>query len=98
MDQWRSDRKGCDGARTMSRDAFTAQKDKILALSESDVVATLGSPDLQELSKRNQKFYYYYLEPHGDCVTADSLQKPLRVAIRFNAIGLAKEVRIEQNY
>lgn len=98
MDQWRSDRKGCDGARMTSRDAFSAQKDKILALSESDVVATLGSPDLQELSKRNQKFYYYYLEPHGECVTGDSLQKPLRVAIRFNAMGLAKEVRIEKNY
>jgi outer membrane protein assembly factor BamE (lipoprotein component of BamABCDE complex) len=98
MDQWRADRMGCDGARMVTKDTFSVQRDKILALTESDIVSTLGTPDLQELSKRNQKFYYYYLEPHGECATADSIPKPLRVAIRFNAIGLAKEVRIEKNY
>ncbi|MGC3946588.1 MAG: hypothetical protein QM762_19030 [Chryseolinea sp.] len=81
-----------------SRDEFTNQKDKLLSLSESEVVSTLGTPDQQELSKRNQKFYYYYLEPHGECATSDSSSRPMRVAIRFNAMGLAKEVRIEKNY
>ena len=98
MVQWRSDRQACDGARMTTRDTFTTQRDKLLALSESEVVSALGTPDLQELSKRNQKFYYYYLEPHGECATADSTKKPLRMALRFNAMGLAKEVRIEKNY
>ena len=98
MEQWRSDRNACDGARINTRDNFIKQKDKLLALSESDMVSALGTPDIQELSKRNQKFYYYYLEPHGDCAGADTLSKPMRIAIRFNAIGLAKEVRIEKNY
>lgn len=98
MDQWRSDRKACDGARMLTKDTFAVQRDKILALNESEVVSTLGIPDSQELTKRNQKFYYYYLEPHGECATADSIPKPLRIAIRFNAIGLAKEVRVEKNY
>ena len=98
LEQWRADRQGCDGARMTSKDTFSVQRDKLLALSESEVVSVLGTPDLQELSKRNQKFYYYYLEPHGECATADSTIKPLRVAIRFNAVGLAKEVRIEKNY
>ena len=98
MSQWRSDRHGCDGERMTTKDTFVIQKDKLLALSESEVVSVLGTPDLQELSKRNQKFYYYYLEPHGECATADSTTKALRVAIRFNAMGLAKEVRIEKNY
>jgi hypothetical protein len=98
MAQWRADEQGCDGARMESKDTFAAQKDKVLTLSEWEVVKVLGTPDRHELSKRNQKFYYYYLEPHGDCSTADSTTKPLRVAIRFNAMGLAKEVRIEKNY
>ena len=98
IEQWRDDRDGCDGARMTAKDTFTVQRDKLLALSESEIVSALGTPDLQELSKRNQKFYYYYLEPHGECSTADPGSKPLRVAIRFNAVGLAKEVRIEKNY
>jgi hypothetical protein len=98
MVQWRSDQQGCDGARMQSKDTFASQKDKILTLSEWEIVKVLGTPDRQELSKRNQKFYYYYLEPHGECATADSTIKALRVAIRFNARGLAKEVRIEKNY
>ncbi|MEJ1240222.1 hypothetical protein WBG78_18925 [Chryseolinea sp. T2] len=97
MVQWKADHMACDGARMTSKDVFTSQKDKLLALSESDIVSTLGIPDEQELSKRNQKFYYYYLEPHGECAT-DSVAKPVRLAIRFNAVSLAKEVRIEKNY
>lgn len=98
MVQWRSDSQACDGARLESKDAFTLQKDKLLSLSEWEVVSVLGTPDRQELSRRNQKFYYYYLEPHGSCSMADSTNHALRVAIRFNAMGLAKEVRIEKNY
>lgn len=98
MELWRSDRKACNQIRTQSKDAFAAQKDRLLALSETQVVEQLGSPDIQQLSKRNQKFYYYYLEPHGECAMEDSSTRPLRVAIRFNAMGLAKEVRIEKNY
>ena len=97
MDQWRADREACDGARMVTKDTLSVQKDKLLALTESEVVDVLGTPDLQELSKRNQKFYYYYLEPHGECAT-DSSRQPLRIALRFNAMGLAKEVRIEKNY
>jgi len=97
MAQWRSDQQACDGARMESKDTFAAQKDKVLTLSEWEVVKVLGTPDRHELSKRNQKFYYYYLEPHGECAT-DTTTKALRVAIRFNAMGLAKEVRIEKNY
>ena len=98
MVQWRSDNQACGDARIKSRDTFSTQKDKILSLSEWEVVRVLGTPDRQELSRRNQKFYYYYLEPHGACATTDSTNKALRVAIRFNAMGLAKEVRIEKNY
>ncbi len=98
MEQWRTDRRACDGVRKQFKDAFLAQKDRLLALSEADIVANLGNPDRQELYKRNQKFYYYYLEPAHDCTAVDSTARPLRLAIRFNAMGLAKEVRAEDSY
>ncbi len=98
MEQWRTDRKACEGVRMQTKDTFVAQKHRLLSLSEADIVANLGNPDRQELYKRNQKFYYYYLEPAHDCRAADSTARPLRLAIRFNAMGLAKEVRAEKNY
>lgn len=75
-------------------EAVKASTDKLLALSEVDLVALLGRPDEEELYKRNQKFYYYYLQPSGNCdkTVTDS---PLRLVIRFNAVGLAKEVTVE---
>lgn len=75
-------------------EAVKASTDKLLALSEVDLVALLGRPDEEELYKRNQKFYYYYLQPSGNCgktVTSN----PLRLIVRFNAVGLAKEVTVE---
>ena len=58
------------------------------------IVKLLGRPDQNELSTRNQKFFYYFLEPAPACGTAtDSLSA--RLSIRFNAVGLAKEVAIE---
>ena len=72
MVQWRSDQQGCDGARMLSKDTFASQKDKILTLSEWEIVKVLGTPDRQELSKRNQKFYYYYLSRHKGFFVVDS--------------------------
>jgi hypothetical protein len=95
---WMADKRACSGSRAGMLEAVKTNTPKLLALSEVDLVSLLGRPDEEELYKRNQKFYYYYLEPHGECATADSTIKALRVAIRFNAMGLAKEVRIEKNY
>ena len=77
------------------KEAMVSQKDKLLALSELDVVHVLGKPDEEELYKRNQKFYYYYLEPSQECDGASN-EKSLRLVIRFNAMGLAKEIVVEE--
>lgn len=58
-----------------------------------EVVTLMGKPDQNELYKRNQKFYYYYLTPGPACSTPDSAAT--RLVLRFNAIGLAREVSIE---
>ncbi len=76
------------------QEAIAAQKDKLLALEELQVAELLGKPDQNELYKRNQKFFYYYLQPSKECNLGDTLA-PKRLSIRFNAMGLAKEIRIE---
>jgi hypothetical protein len=58
------------------------------------VVELLGRPDQNELYTRNQKFYYYFIQPAPDCGgSKDSISS--RLVIRFNAMGLAKEVSVE---
>jgi hypothetical protein len=91
---WVDDKGACKNVRAEMIEDVRAQKDQLLALSEMQLVELLGRPDENELYKRNQKFYTYYLEPGPTC---DSLRRPeaLSLVIRFNAMGLAKEVVVE---
>ena len=93
---WKNDKNGCAGERAKKKDTLLSQKDKFLALSELDVVNLLGKPDEQELYKRNQKFYYYFLKQSGDC-NETSPAESLQLVIRFNAMGLAKEITTEDS-
>lgn len=75
-------------------EVIQSQKEKLLSLSEAEVMGLLGRPDENELYKRNQKFFYYNILPSRTCSgRTDSLTA--RLVIRFNAMGLAKEVTIE---
>jgi hypothetical protein len=91
---WVADRGACQEARTLMIGAVKANTAQLLALSEVDIVDLLGRPDEEELYKRNQKFYYYYLQPAPSCSKAVN-NNALRLVIRFNAVGLAKEVTVE---
>ena len=94
LEKWRQDEDACQDVRSSMREAIESQKEKLLALDQMQVVELLGKPDVNELSSRNQKFFYYFLEPAPACgVGADSAA--LRLVIRFNAVGLAKEVAVE---
>lgn len=57
-----------------------------------DLVDLLGRPDENQLLDRNQKFFKYYLEPGPNCDNPKVDAKKL--VLRFNAMGLAKEVMI----
>lgn len=93
-DRWKEDKNACLKQRLEMRDAIDREKEKLLALDQMQIVSLLGKPDQNELSSRNQKFFYYFLEPALACGgTADSTAA--RLVIRFNAVGLAKEVAIE---
>lgn len=90
---WKSDRFGCKLARFAFRDQLLAQRERLKALSEMDIVSLMGKPDQTELFTRNQKFYTYYITRGPSCGTPDSTAQKL--VIRFNAVGLAKEVAIQ---
>jgi hypothetical protein len=91
--QWKEDKNGCTYKRAAMKDAVKKQKNKLLALNEIEIVTLLGKPDRNELFKRNQKFYYYFLDPSDKCTQHDTTA--LKLSIRFNAMGLAKEVMVE---
>lgn len=94
INAWLSDKGGCKNIRSAMIDDVRNQKDQLLALNEMQMVDLLGRPDENELYKRNQKFYTYYLQPGPAC---DSLagNEGLKLIIRFNAMGLAKEITVE---
>lgn len=95
-DSWKQDPNACAGKRTSMREALKKQKEKLLGLNEMDVLSLLGKPDENELYTRNQKFYHYYLEPSPSCNPPSKQSKiPERLVLRFNAIGLVKEVTVD---
>jgi hypothetical protein len=94
MDAWKNDKQACAGERSSMISALQSQSDKLLALSEAEIIALLGKPDEAELYKRNQKFYYYFVEPSKECPQSAGSESK-RLVIRFNATGLAKEVVIQ---
>ena len=90
---WKADRNGCQGKRASYILQLTNQKDKLKSRSEMDIVELMGRPDQTELLKRNQKFYTYYFASGPGCAVTDTTGTKL--VIRFNAMGLAKEVALE---
>jgi hypothetical protein len=91
LKQWKDDKNGCNHFREKLIDTLVSQKDKLKGLSEDDILALLGHPDQNELYKRNEKFFKYFLEP-GPICRSDSSEMIL--SIRFNSVGLAKEATI----
>lgn len=95
LEKWKKDKNGCLRSRQLMEPALRSEISKLKGLSEMDMIGLLGRPDQNELYKRNQKFYYYFISPGPGCDTADSVFHKL--AVRFNAMGYAQLVSIEQN-
>lgn len=93
LQDWKDDKNGCNGLRLAMKESMIAEKDKLLSLSETDMVNLIGKSDETELYKRSEKFYKYYFNGGPDCAK-DSIQASTMI-IRFNAMNLAKEVVIE---
>lgn len=89
---WKSDKNGCSGTRQAMAQTMIAQKEKLLSLTESQIIKLLGKPDVNELYKRNEKFYRYYFVNGPTCNTKET---PQYMNLRFNAMGMMKEVVVE---
>ncbi len=92
LEKWKEDKWGCSRNRLATLPELASQKEKLKGLSQDDIVNLLGRPDKNELYKRNQKFFYYYLTPGANC-GRDTITQ--RLSLRFNAMGFAKEVLVE---
>jgi hypothetical protein len=94
--EWVNDKMACKGIRAENKEAFEVAKEKIMGLSERELLNALGKPDRRELHKRGQKFYIYYLLPGGQCPEVTG--KPgLLIRIRFSALNMVNEISYE-NY
>ena len=93
LEKWKNDQNGCKGDRSVMVESIKKQTEKLKSLDELQIIKVLGRPDQNELYKRNQKFFFYYLEAGKPCGN-DSIPA-LRLQVRFNAMGLAKEVLVE---
>ena len=90
---WKDDYKGCKMSRGIFLESLRAQRDQLKGLSEKDIVTLLGRPDRNDLSKRHEKFYYYFIAPGPGCEGVDSVG--LSLIVRFNATGVSREIAIE---
>lgn len=95
QEDWKNDKNACNGLRTKMVNEIIEQRVKLLALDELEIVSLLGKPDQNELYTRNQKFYYYFVEPAPACATFDAAHQR-RLVVRFNAVGLANEILVEE--
>ncbi len=93
LSEWKDDPKACNGTRSKFLEPLQRQRDKLKGLSEGDLVDLLGKPDLNDLSRRHEKFYYFYIDKAPAC-GGDSTANWL--IVRFNAVGLSREVAIEK--
>jgi hypothetical protein len=90
---WSNDAHGCNGIRIGLTENLLKEKDQLLAQDEMEVLKVLGKPDAHEIYKRSEKFFYYSIDPDSTCATGSVQAKQL--VIRFNAVGLSKEVVVE---
>ena len=93
FEAWKKDKNGCQHLREPMAEPVKIQKEKFLSLTEDQIVNLMGKPDQNELYKRNQKFYSYFISSSPHCKNSNS--EPKILTIRFNAIGLVKEVIFE---
>ncbi|MCH7515146.1 MAG: hypothetical protein IH947_14570 [Bacteroidetes bacterium] len=90
---WKSDRNGCDGRRAGEIEALLGAKNILLGKSEHEILSLLGRPDKNELYRRSQKFFIYYIDPAPACTgNLHEESKTKYLSIRINAIGNISEI------
>lgn len=94
LENWKSDRDGCKGLRMQELEAFQEVKNTFLGADNQALIKTFGRPDRVELVDKSQSFFFYFIEPSGDCEGVETEKEPLRVLFRMNAISKVSEVNV----
>lgn len=89
---WKKDILACGGERIKMQQDVLSIREELEGLSPRQVISVLGRPNKEELYKRSQKFFVYYLTPGQQCKTSQDSAKYL--FIRFSALNMANEVFI----
>ena len=89
---WKADFGSCNNTRKAMLDDFEKAKPQLYDLSEREVKAILGRPDGEELFERNQRYFYYYIEPGTHCQVKGKLSEANRIQIRFSPLSKVNEI------
>jgi len=88
--RWQEDENGCNGQRIELADEIINRKSEIMGLNENEISAVFGKPNRHELYSRNKKAYVYFIDGGPECDQPQ--ENPDKVVIRFNGVGLAKDI------
>ena len=91
---WQQDTLGCTGIRLEQLASLMDQQQELMGWSEQTITSYLGEPDYREIYVRNQKFLIYFLEPTQEC-GPDGKNNPLRLYLRFDALGDSRELSLK---
>lgn len=94
MENWKTDRYGCNGLRIQDLDELQKIKNTFLGADNQAIIKTFGRPDRVELVDKSQSFFFYFLEPSNGCEGLEIEKEPLRVLFRMNAVSKVSEVTI----
>lgn len=91
-EKWQQDKKGCrDQRRAMLHEFDTIRLD-LYGRDENDIKDILGKPDAEQLMRRGQRVFIYYLEPGAQCTERNKLSEANRAEVRFNALHKVSEI------
>jgi hypothetical protein len=96
-EEWMKDYDGCSGYRMDVYDKILKEKDHLLGLSTGKILEILGNPNMNQLYKRNQKFFVYQISPGSACPHQDTGEE-LFLIFRFNAMGLTNEIYLNDEF
>lgn len=93
---WKSDPGGCRGIRKEIASTINDIEDELKGMGQKGIKSVLGSPEQHELSRRNRKYFVYYVEPGPSCQGTPD-QSPRTLWVGFDALGRANEIIFQHN-
>lgn len=92
-DAWRLDKMACNDQRGKLVEDLLKSKEEFIDLTQQEVAATLGKPEMQELYTRGQKFFIYHVSPGPKCegISVDATNARL-LYVRFSALNEVSEI------